>query len=795
MANNINIVITATDKASKPIRGVGEEMDGTSKKAALFGNALRVAGRVAVTAGAAGFAAVTAGALSASKASFEQVKAVEEARYGLQAYEKDGRKVNQVLGDLVSYAKSDAGVLFNRADLFAAASTLKMYGNETDTLTERVKVLSKGVAQGKTTFQELSAIVGRAAAKGRLDAVDFDMLIERGIGIDRKFRGATISADNLWKALNEALPDATLAGRADTIDGKMIRLQSAFRGVGDAILGVDSKTNKFIKGGLGDRFMQGIEDNTKLLKDLAPIIGAVVTGILDFTDSLSAGAIGAVKWLNDELGKVPAAVREATGWMKERFDDAKDAVSGAFNEIKERGRETWDALTGWVEENETAIRWVSTVLGIVFGPALVRATVLAGVSAVKIAASGVVAGGGWVLGAAKATGAWVVASARWVIVSAVASAKMVAHAAATGWAHSIQAIKSSAAWTLNFGRMVLVSSVSGTKMAFHAADVGWAWVFNATRASTAWVVKELPRIVAASSVTAVTASRHAIAVGAVWVASASRAAFAWVVTELPRIVAAFAVTSASATAHAVVASAAWIASAVKSAFVWVVTELPKIVAAFAVTSGAAAAHAALASGSWVASAVTSTEAFVAFKALVATPIVMPAIVIGAAILAIQQVWQAYQDTMNAIKQGEEQLKQSQSVTKTIQDKYYAAKASGNKAETDKYFKMYMNALDSDISILNQQANNKPKSIWNSGLLNRNAAGTNNSPGGWSLINEHGPEIVNLPQGSSVTPAYRSRNALGSGSGVNIENLTYHVYNQMDEKRALRDLGFQLELAS
>lgn len=302
MANKINIVISAEDKASKPVRQVADEVSraaGTvSSSTPIFENFGRVAGMAV----AAGFAAVSAGALAASKASFDQVKAVEEARFGLNAYERDASKVNTVLSQLVAYAKSDTGVLFNRKDLFIAASTLKMYGDATGDLTRHVEILSKGVAQGKTTFQELSGIVGRAAAKSRLDAVDFDMLIERGIGLDKSFRGAAVTSGELWQALDKAIPDQTLAGRAQTIEGRMIRMQSAFRGVGDAILGVDPITNNFIENGLGDRFMKAIETGTKLLKDFGPAVRDATRWLLDLSDKTVGRALPALGEFGKQVG-------------------------------------------------------------------------------------------------------------------------------------------------------------------------------------------------------------------------------------------------------------------------------------------------------------------------------------------------------------------------------------------------------------------------------------------------------------------------------------------------------------
>lgn len=256
---NIKAVITAEDRASRTIQNVGGSF---TKMAAAMGT-----GQIAaqgINKAFSGFEDILKRSVGAA---FDQVRQVENATIALRAYEKNGDKVNKVLKDLVAYARSDMGVLFQREDLFAAAQTLKIYGQETDTLTDKVKILSKGVSLGKTTFQELSTIVGRAAARGRLDAVDFDMLIERGIGLDESFRGAKVTSEELFEALNNVLPDQLLKDRANTIDGAFIQLQTSLRDIGSAILGVDKDTSQFIEGGLGDRFMDWVKGVTERLKD------------------------------------------------------------------------------------------------------------------------------------------------------------------------------------------------------------------------------------------------------------------------------------------------------------------------------------------------------------------------------------------------------------------------------------------------------------------------------------------------------------------------------------------------
>lgn len=279
-------------------------LDGAASKVGSF---LKGIAGVAVT-GSVGFMAM-------GKAAFEQVRNVENASYALKAYEKDGNAVNKVLQDLVKYAKSDTGVLFNRSDLFAAASTLKMYGQETNTLVDKVKILSKGVSLGKTSFQELSAILGRVSATGNLDAMTFDMLIERGIGLDKSLRGTKITSEELFKALDKALPDSLLEGRANTIDGALIRVQSAFRDLGMQILGVDANTNKFIAGGAGDRLMNLIRGLTEEMNkpEMKQAMKDLGDQLAKLAEEIIPKILDALKWLSENFDKVVLAVKIAAG--------------------------------------------------------------------------------------------------------------------------------------------------------------------------------------------------------------------------------------------------------------------------------------------------------------------------------------------------------------------------------------------------------------------------------------------------------------------------------------------------
>lgn len=526
------------------------------------------------------------------------------------------------------------------------------------------------------------------------------------------------------------------------------------------------------------------------------------------------GLVTAFVFLQDRidiLGKAWDATKKAANWAREAYENVANFIKGGFESAVKVGSDVIDQLgraveacRDWFLKHEDQIRAVATVLSVVFGPALVRAAGIATLQGAKIAASGVASGAGWVKGSATATAAWAVNSAKMLVLSAAIYAGMAVDAAKSGVAWLVSSTKAAAAWVVSSAKMIASATAAALVMAIKAADAGWAWVFNSIRVSLAWstemakvvvaasvtsaksvahaavaggawvahaavsaiawVVTELPKIVVGFAVTSGAAVVQAARSSGAWVAAAAASAIAWVVTELPKVVMAFFVTSGSAILHAAIAGGAWVTQAAVAATAWVVTQLPRIIAAFLATSGAAIAQAAVAAGAWVASAGTASAAFTAFSALVATPIVMPAIAIGAALLAIQQVWNAYNEMMAAIegaKRSQEANNRAGADLRAVADKQFKAGKIDQK-EKDRLYKVSYNAL-----------------------------GTAYSPGGPTIVGEHGPELVNMPRGAQVTQNYRTRRELGGNSRTPEIKVTQHIYNQLDFNQAYAELGFRL----
>jgi uncharacterized membrane protein len=160
-----------------------------------------------------------------------------------------------------------------------------------------------------------------------------------------------------------------------------------------------------------------------------------------------------------------------------------------------------------------------------------------------------------------------------------------------------------------------------------------------------------------------------------------------------------------------------------------------------------------------------STAFTAFSALVSVPLVMPAIAVAAAIAAIFSVKAAYDEMQAALENKKNASKKNFEAGEQL-------RASANRR---------YNAGEID--------NKEWKRLYD---VSWKALGTNYSAGGLTMVGEHGPELVSLPAGSGVTPAWqtRSQGAQSNGPSVVIEN--YNSYNERDDNRFFRDLGFALD---
>lgn len=877
-SNKINIVISAEDKASKPLRAVADEMDNGTNSSGRFSSALGNVGRVAgIAAAATGAAAVLAAKFavtsaadyeqslnifqSVSGATAEQMKSVaatsrelgkdislpgvsaKDASLAMVELAKAGLSVNDSLAaskGVLSLAK--AGQMETATAAEIAANALMSFGLKGDEATRVADLLAAAANASSSGISDLGMSLSQASAvaamtKRPVEDVVTQLALMANAGLKGSDAGTSVKsmlmalispsstaadamksigfnaydAGGQLKTTRRIIEDMTKALNGKTDAQKNSLLADIFGSDGiraaaivmkDGTAGYDKMRDAVTKQGAAAQLAAaqnaGFNGAVDALKSsletvaidlgikLLPSLTAIVTYLASNVEPAFNATKSAAKVLISTVSSAASTVttvfhsagdrvndlRRIFGDTAKSVVDFKDQAIGALDQKIKEGQQGWRDFTGWVGEHETAIKSVAAVLGVVFGPALVKAAIEASIAGVKIAASGVASGAGWVSGAVASSVAWTVNGAKMIVLSAAINTMMAIDATKAGASWVAGAVVSSASWVANMAKVSVVSSLTAVKVAVSAADAGWAWAFNGARASFVWVVTELPKIVAGSAVTAFQSSIHAATTSGAWISSAARSSFAWTVLELPKIVGGFLLTSGSAVAHAAVASGAWTASAARSSVAWVVTELPRIITAFVTMSGSAIANAAIASGAWIASAVSSSAAVGALSALVATPMVMPAIAVAAAIASLFLVVDAANKAKAAVAE--------------------ATAARASLAEQDKkdmawaYGVIYSGVASPERKAAAQRVLNN---------IQGHALGTSNAPGGPTLINEMGPEIVNMPKGAQVIPAYRTRaiqSGGGGGSALTI-NGGLHIHNDMDEQRFLANLGWRLSL--
>ncbi|WKK71447.1 hypothetical protein Q0F99_19095 [Rathayibacter oskolensis] len=143
MANKINIIISAKDQASKPIRDISEELDGAASSSekfkSAFGSLGGVLAKTAIGIGAAGIAAAGAGVAIG----FNFNSAVEQAQTKLQAFMGDNERVAKTL----AWVKQEAAATqFSFTEMADAAANLtpvaKTSGMALEDLVKQAEVLA-----------------------------------------------------------------------------------------------------------------------------------------------------------------------------------------------------------------------------------------------------------------------------------------------------------------------------------------------------------------------------------------------------------------------------------------------------------------------------------------------------------------------------------------------------------------------------------------------------------------------------------------------------------------------------
>lgn len=567
--------------------------------------------------------------------------------------------------------------------------------------------------------------LSQAFSNGKIDAQTWNSLIQNGMGpalnAIAKQMGITTGA------LKDGLSDGTIS------------VQS-FQ---DALIKMDTQG-----GGGMKSFKETSKDATSgIATGMANAKTAVTRGIADIIQAIGSKNISdAISAIGTDFEKALKIVSKA---ITDGINDTKDIIK-------------------FTKDHEQAIKDVAAAITIFFMPALVKAGALATVTAAKSVAASIVSSTAWIRSAVMTSASFFLEMGKVVASFVLTGTKAVIQATATSASWIASAAASSASWLLEMTKTVAVFTWTALKAAPAALDTSAAWIINAARVSFVWVTTEMPKLVASFAVTSGKAVIEAATTSAAWIASSAKTSFAWVVTELPKIISGFIATSAGATANAAVSSASWIASASASATAWVITELPRIIAAFVAMSGSAVVNAAISSAAWIASAAstsaawitasaTSTQTFGALSALVATPMVMPAIVVTAALASIDAVYQKGKQTLDLLdRMNGEQQQDLDSISSGIQQIEQAADSG-----------KISHAKAADLI---RQLGASPKAMGGSVssgtpyLVGDNPDGTPNATS----------EIFVPGQSGSIIPAQKTKELMNGGGAGGNTNITVNV---------------------
>lgn len=279
-------------------------------------------GGVLVGVGGAITAGFTAPVIAGTKAAWDYADSMQQSRVALNAYEKDGRKVDKLMSDLVEYSTSKrSGGLFFVDELAASSSSMRVQGAETENLAGYTEILSRSVGLGTGNWSELNRIVGRVGSTGRITSEDFDMLTKMGYKLDDSIRNTDTTWEGLFKHLDKGIPADALEGQAGTIRASMAWLRGALLSVGAAFLGLDLTTGEFAKGSLGETLVNGLSQATAMLNAMVPAVQKVGRVIA------SAAKIGAT--FLDFLIGLPVPIQTA-GLLATVTGGAFMLMAGAF---------------------------------------------------------------------------------------------------------------------------------------------------------------------------------------------------------------------------------------------------------------------------------------------------------------------------------------------------------------------------------------------------------------------------------------------------------------------------------
>lgn len=261
----------------------------------------------------ASFAAII-GITTAVGKSLTDLAGLQTARSGFEVLTGSAETASQVMKQIGDYANTTP---FEFPDIASSAKTLLGFGIAAGDVDSDIRMLGDAVAASGGEFSGVSRVFGQIFAAGKINAQDFNQLIDNGIALGpeiSKRLGVPISklkekieqgavTANIFKL---ALQDATSEGGkyfgatdklADTLNGRISTLKDTFTGFVGKIVGVDFSTGIVVADGAFSTFSDTIKNITGFLQ---------TDGVTAFNNSRDA----IINLVNNALGYLSPKISE-----------------------------------------------------------------------------------------------------------------------------------------------------------------------------------------------------------------------------------------------------------------------------------------------------------------------------------------------------------------------------------------------------------------------------------------------------------------------------------------------------
>lgn len=290
MSSKINIVISAEDKASEPIRRVKGATDDLSDSSGKFS---KVYSAVAKT------SAVVAGAAAAAAGKFVlwngamRALNIEDAQAKLRGLGHDGESVGRIMDSALASVKGTAFGLDAAAT--AAAGAVAAGVKPGKDLTRYLSLAGDAATIAGVSFSEMGSIFGKVQTNQKAYTEELNQLADRGIPI--------------YQWLQEELGVSAAALRKMVAEGK-VDSETYFKVIQKNIGGAALESGSTTRGAWANLKAAMSRVGADIAKDIIPQVRDAMGDATKFIDENSKTAVDAVKSVRDKFGELAVGAGE-----------------------------------------------------------------------------------------------------------------------------------------------------------------------------------------------------------------------------------------------------------------------------------------------------------------------------------------------------------------------------------------------------------------------------------------------------------------------------------------------------